>query len=93
MRAIDAIDDALRDVFDVPFTNEARLNRGTVNHLLERLRAALPQGPPRLAELFAELEEVVRAAKPYLFTQQIRFDRSEVNDILDRMRASFAEAQ
>jgi len=91
MLAVDAFDDAIHDAFDVPFTDQVRLDRGKVDRLVERLRLALPPGSSTLSELFSELDELIRNSRTIPLTGQIRLDRDEVYGILDRMRASFAE--
>ena len=91
MVAVDAFDDAIRDAYDIPFTDQVRLSRQKVDVLLGRLRTALPRGPSKSSALLNELDELIQEAKPIPLTDQVRVDRGEVYDILDRMRASFAE--
>jgi hypothetical protein len=90
MLAVDAFEDAIRDAYDVPLTDQVRLDRRKADRLLEQLRTALPRGSSTLSTLFSELDELVRNAKTIPLTEQIRLDRDDVYDILDRMRASFA---
>jgi hypothetical protein len=89
--AIDALDDAIRTASSVPFTDQVRLDRREVDHLLARLRTALPRGSSTLSTPFDELDALLRNAKSIPLTNEIRLDRDQVYDVIDRMRASFAE--
>ena len=87
---LDELDELVLRAGSVPLTDQVRLDRGRIDPLLERLRAAVSSGPPELARVLEELAELVRGAKPIPLTSEARVEREEIYDRLDRMRAACA---
>lgn len=87
---LNEFDEVIRKAGTVPFTDEARLNLGTIDVLLDRLRTALNHGPSELAGALDELDELVRGAKSIPLTNKIRVERLEIYNLLDRLRAGCA---
>jgi FAD/FMN-containing dehydrogenase len=96
-RALAAIDtfehDLQRLSWRAVFSDSLRVDEKLLQAATWHLRAALrePAAPAEVQAAVAELEDLVRAAKPVPLTSQVRVPRKPLHELLDRMRAALAQ--